>query len=134
MQYDLESLENLPTHLSIRNKKRRGKSEGYQNWRYPLELQQANSIFEGSVGKNMSDIQKRIKPMLRGERGSFKWFASHFLTKRWSWRSDPDFYVDENNILQTIKDYCKPKYKNKTKYPEQYKEYLAKKKQRKLEN
>lgn len=97
---DIKKLEELPYHEKIWHK------DGYKkyHYRYPVQLQTAIKIFKGSVGKNMSDIKKRMDPLLKSGTESFKTFTDWYLEadyRRWGRTRLPDYFVDENNILRS---------------------------------
>jgi hypothetical protein len=101
MNIDYDKLDNLPYHERLWEKD--GRKE-YRYRYYTPNKQLADKIFKHSVGKNMSDIQKRIAPLVKNERDSFKTFSNWYLEKyRWHWRKHtiPDYFVDSDNILQT---------------------------------
>lgn len=98
---DHEKWDNMSYH------ERLWEHDGYKDyWKhrnYGVKEKTANTIFKHSVGKNMSDIQKRIEPLLPRDK-SFKKFSNWYLEKaKWHWRKNsiPDYYVDDNNILRT---------------------------------
>ena len=71
MSIDIEKLDDLPKHERL--------WEMYgcveRNYRTPLKVQQARTIFDKSVGKSMSDIQKRIEDMIPADE-TWKYFVS----------------------------------------------------------
>lgn len=97
---DYEEIENLPYRERLWEK------DGYKryHYRYPIKLKQAQKIFKGSVGRDMSAIQKRLKPYLKSGNESFYKYTRFYLyeeLRSWYRRYEPDFYVDENNILRS---------------------------------
>lgn len=112
---DIDKLDNLPTH------ERLWEMYGYveRNYRTPLKVQQAYTIFYKSIGKNMSDIQKRIGDLLPADE-SFNTFVlgntervyyddngklklRNSLYTRYGGFSRGYRYVDEDNILRYVK-------------------------------
>lgn len=99
---DYKAMEDLPYHERIWERD----SRKIYKYRYPYKLQKAQKIFLGSVGKNMSDIKKRVEPLLKAGRESFKHYTGWWLNpdvRTWSRRHIPDYFVDEENILRNRK-------------------------------
>lgn len=101
---DYDKLDNLP------KRERFWEKDGWKDWdiyyRRHAKYKQCNTIFIGSVGKNISDIKKKIDPLLF-KRDSFKTFSSRWLEQHsWEYKGDARYdryYIDNNNCLQIIK-------------------------------
>lgn len=107
-----DRLDNLHQHESMRNVKRRRWYREERDRKYNSKRDLAERIFYGSVGKKLSDIQKRIEPLLIFE--SFNEFVSDICEDVYyndvnklcikghvSWYGSWGFYyIDANNRLQ----------------------------------
>ncbi len=115
---DYDKLDMLVTRTSLsyaKLKKQRRLVRKEDNKSYEEKHNTICDIFFGSIGKNVSNIQKRIEPMLPKNYETWQYFLDYntekvyrndngeIITKTNNWRGENYFsfyYVDEDNILR----------------------------------